>query len=74
MSERTIIESDPPPRKCSVCGETDPMPAWFCLNKLALVAEKGKPCSYSREGHERFTKRFKEAVSAPPRPVRGARP
>lgn len=45
-------------KKCLVCGETDPMPAWFCLPKAMGTAKPGKPCSYSKEGHYRWTKPY----------------
>jgi hypothetical protein len=40
--------------KCPICGETDPLPASFCLAQLTRAgAEHGKPCQYSVEGQER---------------------
>lgn len=50
------------PRKCPVCGETDPYPAWFCMMRATGNAEQGKPCSYSREGNDRMKDRFAERV------------
>ena len=41
-------------RKCPICGETDPLPAWICLAVLTGDARPGKPCQYSREGHARM--------------------
>jgi len=39
--------------KCPMCGETDPMPAWFCVARLFKAAALGKPCPHSVEGHAR---------------------
>lgn len=46
----------PARRRCPVCGETNPYPAWFCLPRAIGEAEKGKPCSYSVEGNARMGK------------------
>lgn len=46
------------PKKCPVCGETDPYPAWFCMMRATGNAAQGKPCSYSREGNERMRGRI----------------
>jgi hypothetical protein len=41
-------------RKCSICGETDPLPVSLCLAQLTRSGpELGKPCQYSVEGQER---------------------
>jgi len=39
--------------KCPMCGETDPMPAWFCVARLFKAATPDKPCPHSVEGHAR---------------------
>lgn len=49
--------SDPVAKKCTVCGETDPYPAWFCLPKAMMEAKRGQPCSYSVEGSKRWKKK-----------------
>ena len=52
------------PKKCDVCGETSPYPAWICMFRATGVAEKGKPCSYSVEGNKRFKKHMKAKLAA----------
>lgn len=51
------------PKKCPVCGETDPYPAWFCMLRATGNAKQGEPCSYSREGNERFSARFNKRAA-----------
>ena len=56
-------------QRCSICGETDPMPSSMCLAKLAGCAEPDKPCQYSVEGCERlrvYLARLSEAPSERP--------
>lgn len=50
-------------KKCRVCGETSPEPAWFCLPRQMGEAAVGQPCSYSKEGHERMVGRLKQRIA-----------
>jgi hypothetical protein len=52
------------PKPCPVCGETDPMPAWFCTARAMGAALKGQPCSYSVEGKERSAARWAAKMPA----------
>lgn len=52
------------PKKCNVCGETSPYPAWICMFRVMGTAEKDKPCSYSVEGNKRFKNRMSEKLKA----------
>lgn len=51
-------------KKCLVCGETDPYPAWFCLPKSMMQAKPGEPCSYSVEGSKRWKVKARAKLAA----------